>query len=265
MVAYIRNITFLIILLIFMSILTPLFTQNFPIALYYKDLIFYTTQNALIISTAIISILALKIIQILYIIIAKGFFLQDLILLPMRFFTKAKKEEKNLLMRIKIMRKESKFKEALQLTVNNYQNSNKILFQHLFILLKLKRTRAFLKTFKHYQCGKVIPLFFALIDGRAQWRKNLLISRLYKANPSNDVITYIYVKNLLDRKIYKKSYNLTQDFINNKFIFFREQYTFYLFNKLALKLENIEPDGNTDFAVEYIENIKNYHASIQKK
>ncbi len=262
---YIKNILFVIFLLTITVAIFPLLLHNYPLELYYKDSIIYTTQNTTIIGITLISVLAFASVKVIYILLARGFFLKDIALFLIQPFFDVKKRNENVLDNIIRLRKKGRYKQALQITTNNFLNSNEILFQHFFLLLKLKKTRKFLNTFKNHQCGKVIPLFFALTKDWSHWRKNGMINRLYKRNSNNDVISYIYAKHLSDINQTQLAQKIVDDFLKNKFIFFREQYTFYLFNRLALQLEMNEY-GNADFATSYIENIKNYHHShVQKK
>ncbi len=95
------------------------------------------------------------------------------------------------------------------------------------------------------------------VGGWSNWRRSLLFTRMHKKEPNNDVFAYIYCKHLFEHGKNEESYKIVKDFINNKMVFIRDRYTFYLFNKLALKLEVAE-SGNIDFANQYIENINNY-------
>ena len=265
-IAYIKNILLLSILLTILIFLYPFLSENHPIELYYKNGVIYTTQNALILFTAGISVVSYIFIKVVYIVIAKGFFIPDAFYFILKILSKFRKEHNNILDRINTLKKQKKYKQALQITENNFQDSSEILFQHFFLLLKLNKKSTFLRTFKRHQCGKAIPLFMSLTKDWSSWRKNLFISRLYSKNQNNDVITYLYAKNLVTNKQNDKSYKLVTNFITNKFVFFKDQYTFYLFNRLALQLEMIESEGSADFATTYIENIKNYHdASLQEK
>ena len=263
--SYIKNILFVAFLLAVTVALFPLLLHNYPLEFYYKDSIIYTTQNTTIIGITLISVIAFSSVKIIYVLLARGFFLKDIAIFLMQPFIDARKRNENVLDGIIRLRKKGRHKQALQITSSNFRNSNEILFQHFFLLLKLKKTRKFLNTFKDFQCGKAIPLFFALTKDWSNWRKNGMIFRLYKRNPNNDVISYIYAKHLSDINQAQLARKIVDDFLKNKFIFFREQYTFYLFNRLALQLE-INEYGNTDFATSYIENIKSYHNShVQKK
>ena len=256
-IAYIKNILLLAFLCVIFSLLYPIIIEHTPIHLRYKDGIIYTTQNALIIGTAFSSILLFTTLKFVYIFIARTFFIPDILLFVKKIFSNHK-DDNNILEQIKKLQKNGEYKYALNLTKSNIQNSSEILFQHFIILLRLRTTGEFLHTFKKYQCGKAIPLFISCTKEWSHWRKNLFISHLYNANPNNDVITYLHAQNLEEVGKTNEAHTVITNFINNKVVFFRDRYTFFLFNKLALKLEMQLSVGSTDFATSYIENIKNY-------
>ncbi len=256
-VAYIKNILLLAFLLVILAFIYPIMIEHTPIHLKYKDGIIYTTQNTMIIGIAFCSIFLYAMLKFVYIFIAKTFFIPDIISIVKKIFS-FQKEDNNILEKIKKLQQNGEHKQALSLTKSNIQNSSEILVQHLIILLRLGKTRTFLQTFKKHQCGKAIPLFISCTKEWTLWRKNLFISSIYNANPNNDAITYLHTKNLEEFGKINEAHTIITNFINNKFVFFRDRYTFYLFNKYALKLELQLSDGNTDFATSYIENIKNY-------
>ena len=256
-VAYIKNILLLAFLLVILTFIYPIMIEHTPIHLKYKDGIIYTTQNAMILGISFGSIFLYVILKFVYIFIAKTFFIPDFLLIVKKIFS-FQKEDNNILEKIKKLQQNGQHKQALNLTKSNIQNSSEILVQHLIILLRLGKTRTFLQTFKKHQCGKAIPLFISCTKEWTLWRKNLFISSIYNANPNNDVITYLHAKNLEEFGKTDEAHTIITNFIHNKVVFFRDRYTFYLFNKYALKLELELSNGNTDFATSYIENINNY-------
>ncbi len=256
-IAYIKNILLLTFLFVILMFIYPILAQHTPIHLKYKDGIIYTTQNAMILGIAFSSIFLYIALKFIYIFIAKTFFIPDVIAFVKKIFS-IHKEDNNILEKIKKLQQNGEHKQALNLTKSNIQNSPEILVQHLIILLRLGKTRTFLQTFKKYQCGKAIPLFISCTKDWTLWRKNLFIASIYNTNPNNDVITYLHARNLEESNKIDEAHTIITNFINNKVVFFRDRYTFYLFNKLALKLELALSDGNTDFATSYIENIQSY-------
>ncbi len=256
-VAYIKNILLLAFLLVILTFIYPIMIEHTPIHLKYKDGIIYTTQNAMILGIAFGSIFLYVSLKFVYIFIAKTFFIPDFLLIMKKIFL-FQKEDNNILEKIKKLQQNGEHKQALILTKSNIQNSSEILVQHLIILLRLGKTRTFLQTFKKYQCGKAIPLFISCTKEWTLWRKNLFLANIYNANPNNDVIAYLHSKNLEEAGKINEAHTIITNFVNNKVVFFRDRYTFYLFNKYALKLELELSEGNTDFATSYIENINNY-------
>lgn len=224
----------------------------------YHDAVLYTTQGAFVLLVAISSIFVFVLLRFVHKLFKRAFFIVDLMYFINRFALKDRDQD-NILKRIITLRRQKQYKKALVLTQSNIQNSNEILFQHLLLLIKLKRHSEFIRTFKKYQCGKAISLFISQVQGWSLWRRSLFIKRLYRQNPNNDVFAYIYARNLEENNKNEEAYQIVKDFINHKAVFFRDGYTFYLFNKLALKLEMIESGGSTDFAGQYIENINNYN------
>ena len=194
LIVYLKNILLLAVLFLIFATLYPILSQHTPIHLTYKSGIIYTTQNALIIAVSFGSIILFSILKFLYSVIAKNFFVPDIFAFMKKFLSK--NEDHNLLEQIKKLQKDGQYKKALNLTKSNIQNSNEILFQHFVILLRLKQIRAFLSTFKKYQCGKAIPLFISCTKEWSHWRKNLFISSLYNTNQNNDVIAYLHAINL---------------------------------------------------------------------
>jgi hypothetical protein len=254
--AYIKNVVMLVLLLFIAGFLYPIFLEKHSLEFIYNDSILYTTQGAFLLLVSLSSIILFVVLKFIHKLFQRAFFVMDLLYFINRFTTKDK-DAQNILTRITMLKRHKQYKKALTLTQSNIQNSNEILFQHLLLLIKLNRSSEFIRTFKKYQCGKGIALFFSEIQKWSKWRSSLLIRRLYKKNLNNDVFAYIYCKHLFDIGQNEESYKVVKDFINNKMVFFRDRYTFYLFNKLALKLEVAE-SGGTDFAGQYIENINNY-------
>ena len=254
--AYIKNIVMLSLLLLIAGFLYPIFLEKHSLEFIYSDTILYTTQGAFLMLSSLSAILIFVILKFINKLFQRAFFVMDLLYFVNRFANKDK-DSKNILTQIALLKKQKQYKKALSLTQSNIQNSNEILFQHLLLLIKLKKNSEFIKTFKKYQCGKGIALFISELQTWSNWRRSLLITRLYRKNPNNDVFAYIYCKHLFENGKNDESFKIVKDFINNKMVFFRDRYTFYLFNKLALKLE-IAESGNSDFAGQYIENINNY-------
>lgn len=264
---YLKNIFVLLLGSIGIILIYPLFAENHPIELHYNSAIIYTTQNALILIMGVFSILFIFFMKFLYLTITTGFFIKIAYTKIKNFILKIFKRPINIVKEINKLKRQKKYKQALKITESNYKNSNEVLFQHFFLLLKLKKRFKFFRTFQKYQCGKAIPLFISATKTWSKFRTNLYLLFLYRKNTNNDVITYIYIRNLIKNNKHKEAYSITKDFLQNKFIFFKEQYTFYLFNKIALELELIESEGSTDFATTYIENIQKYHyaSSLYKK
>jgi hypothetical protein len=73
-------------------------------------------------------------IKVVYIVIAKGFFIPDAFYFILKILSKFKKEHNNILDKINTLKKQKKYKQALQITENNFQDSSEILFQHFFLL-----------------------------------------------------------------------------------------------------------------------------------
>lgn len=257
--SYIKNLVLLAIFFIIAGLLYPIFLEKRSLEFVYGESILYTTQGAFLILVALISIVIFILTKFINTLFQRAFFFADLLLFANRF-TGKNEDAKNILTQISSLKKQKRYKEALSLTQSNIKNSSEILFQHLLLLIKLKKHAEFIKIFKKYQCGKAISLFVSELDRLSNWRRAFLITRLYKKNPNNDVFTYIYCKNLQKDGQNEEAYKIVKDFINSKMVFFRDRYTFYLFNKLALELE-IAESGNEDFASQYIENINNYKES----
>ena len=267
-ITYIRNIFLLGLLLLVCLALYPIFSENTPIVLRYNNSAAYTTQGTMLVTVSLFSIVFYTFLKFAYLLAVNLFFIPNLcrsVILYILTFFGIGNDKNNILNQINELKKQKKYRKALIITRSNFMSSNEVLFQHLFLLLKLKKVWSFFRMFKKYPCGKAIPLLIAQINKWSKWRRNRFYSSLYNKNKDSDIFAYLYAKNLFENKEYAASYKITRSFIENKIIFFRDHYTFYLFNKLALKLEMIESEGSTDFATTYIENIQNYHDAILQK
>ena len=182
------------------------------------------------------------------------------------YFNFKQKKEAELLEEIANLRKKRLYKKALRITSENYAISEKLLFWHFFMLLKLGRRREFIKLFRARPTGFAVKLFtLVYLKNSIGFLKIIKIKRLYLQNPDNQVFTYIYANSLFTRGHVKKAQGILMNFINNKRILMTDIYASYLMNMLAIKIEKqLNGADAENFILDYKENIETYYEKTKK-
>jgi hypothetical protein len=158
------------------------------------------------------------------------------------------------------------YKMGLRLTAENLAFSSKILFWHLFFLLKLGKKKEFLKAFLSHPAGNCIRVFkICYLNKKLPFFRGMFVRELYFKNLDNQIITYIYADYLFSKNKIEKAETILMNFIKNKKILMSDVYCSFLMNSLAIKIEKaFNGEKAEDFILEYKENIDTYNEKKKK-
>ncbi len=170
--------------------------------------------------------------------------------------------EADILHQIYELKLKKSYKQGLKLTTEYLNFSYKIIFWHLFFLLKLKQNKEFLNLFLQKQCGDGIKLFTLIyLKTRFSPFKSRFLKNLYLENTDSQVCNYIYSSHLFKKGKFKEAKVILNDFLVNKKILMTDIKTSLYMNILAIKIEKaIWGEGANAFILEYEENIQSYYA-----
>jgi hypothetical protein len=271
---YIKFYTKYVIFTLFLITLSILFYQ---ISEFKQDVSFsfggykvFVRQNFLIFAVILAFYILFKIFSVIFAI--KNFFLSlkyvffEKLEVIKSYFNIKQKSEVTIINDILNLKRRHLYRLALKTTSENFTLSSKLLFWHLFFLLKLGKRRDFIKLFSSHPSALSIRLFtVGYLNKKLPFFRGFFLRKLYYATPDNQVMTYIYANYLFKKGAIKKSQEILMNFIKNKKILMSDIYCSYLMNTLAIKIErSINGENAEDFILDYKENIDTYNASKKK-
>lgn len=272
---YIRIYIRYIILLLLLFSISLFFFQiskiDGDVMISVLDYTIYTKQNVLVLSFFIFCLISIKFFGLLLNInsslISFKYKLFEKIEVLKAFFNFKQKTTPAIIKDILHLKRKRLFKVALRVTTENYLLSDKILFWHLFFLLKLGRRREFFRIFTYKPSGRSVRLFMDIyLKKKFKFLRGFLIRKYYFENLDNQVFTYMYALYLFRNGKVKKSRIILMNFLQNKQILMVDFYCSYLMNLLAIKIERaLNGSLSDDFTISYSENINKYYESTKKK
>jgi hypothetical protein len=267
---YTKYIFFSLTLLILCVIFYQISTFRNEVTFTIGDYKIFTKQNVLIFLFMGFYYIVFKVFKFLifinyYIISIKYTFLDKLEILK-SYLSRKQKSEYALINEILDLKRKRLYRQALKLTSENFTLSGKILFWHLFFLLKLGKRNEFLRLFSNHPSGLSIRLFkVGYLNKKLPFLRGFFLRNLYHSNLDSQVITYIYADYLFHKGNVKKAGEILTNFLKHKKILMSDIYCSYLMNMLAIKIErNISGEMAEDFILDYKENIETYNESKKK-